>query len=297
MDWLKRMNGAVSYIEDNLTGEIDFEIAAGIACCSVYHFQRLFSFIVEIPLSEYIRRRRLTLAAFDLQGSNIKVIDIALKYGYDSPEAFARAFQKTHGITPTMSRNLGVSLKSYPRISFQISIKGVEEMNYKIVQKEDFSVFGVEEIFSTENGENHKAIPGLWKKAFDEGIIDQMIKASGMHWDNSSKGIKPVNAVMCYRNTGGTTFPYMLYAISPKSGTPEGFASLEIPAGTWAVFTTEEHTVDQTSEHVQALWKRIYSEWFPTASYEHVNGPEFEMYGVSETENEFCEIWIPVQKK
>ncbi|MCR8657485.1 AraC family transcriptional regulator [Paenibacillus endoradicis] len=295
MDWLQRMNGAISYIEDNLTEEIDYEVAAEIACCSVYHFQRLFSFIVEIPLSEYIRRRRLTLAAFDLQGSSVKVIDIALKYGYDSPEAFARAFQKLHGITPTTSRSQGVSLKTYPRISFQISIKGVEEMNYKIVEKEAFSIFGVESIVTTENGENLRQIPEIWTKAFAEGTIDRII--GELDQPISSSGISPVNAVMCYRETGGMTFPYMLYANMPLGGAPEGYTSVAIPALTWVIFTTVEYTKDQTTEQVQSLWKRIFSEWFPIANYEQVHGPQFEIYGTAESGREYCEVWIPVMKK
>ena len=122
MDWLQRMNNAINYIEDNLTNDIDFNEVAKVACCSVHHFQRMFSFITDVPLSEYIRRRRLTLAAFSLQKSDLKVIDISLQYGYESPEAFARAFQNMHGVTPTLARNAGVQLRAYPRISFQILI-------------------------------------------------------------------------------------------------------------------------------------------------------------------------------
>jgi AraC family transcriptional regulator len=190
-----------------------------------------------------------------------------------------------------------VQLKAYPRMSFHISIKGDVEMNYRIEKKEAFSVFGVEGIFSTGNGENLKALPEFWQTAINNGTLDRIIKASGIKWDNSCKGIVPVNAVMCYRDTGGNTFPYMLCASTPKSGVPEGFASVEIPALTWAIFTTEEHTEDKTSEVLQELWRRIYSEWFPTAGYEHINGAEAEMYGVAESGKAYCEVWIPVVKK
>ncbi|SFC24483.1 AraC-type DNA-binding protein [Alkalibacterium subtropicum] len=142
MDWLQRMNGAINYIEDNLTNEIDYAVAAKMACCSVYHFQRMFSFIIDIPLSEYIRRRRLTLAAFEVQNSDVRVIDLALKYGYQSPDAFTRAFYKLHGVTPTMARNMGTQLKAYPRISFHISIKEDKEMSYRIVEKGEYKVVG-----------------------------------------------------------------------------------------------------------------------------------------------------------
>jgi AraC family transcriptional regulator len=130
MDWLARMNNAMEYIETHLSEAIDYDQVAGIACCSTYHFQRMFSFITNVPLAEYIRRRRLTLAAFELQNTGVKVLDIALKYGYESPEAFSRAFKKMHGVAPMSARDNGVSLKAYPRLSFHISIRGDEEMNY-----------------------------------------------------------------------------------------------------------------------------------------------------------------------
>jgi AraC family transcriptional regulator len=113
MDWLDRMNNAMEYVETHLTEAIDYDQMARIACCSTYHFQRMFSFITSVPLSEYIRRRRLTLAAFELQNSGVKVIDMALKYGYESPEAFSRAFKKMHGVMPRSARDKGVSLKAY----------------------------------------------------------------------------------------------------------------------------------------------------------------------------------------
>ncbi|MDZ5010436.1 helix-turn-helix domain-containing protein, partial [Clostridium perfringens] len=128
MEWLDRLNEALNYIEDNLDGEIDYTKAAKLACCSVYHFQRMFSYIAGRPLAEYIRNRRLTKAAIDLQSGD-KVIDVAMRYGYESPTAFNRAFQKLHNVTPSSAQKEGTFLKSYSPISFKITIKGVEEMN------------------------------------------------------------------------------------------------------------------------------------------------------------------------
>ncbi|SFS35615.1 AraC-type DNA-binding protein [Paenibacillus sp. 453mf] len=150
MDWLQLMNNAMEYIESHLTEEIDLNQAARVACCSTYHFQRMFSFITGVPLSEYIRRRRLTLAAFDLQQSHAKVIDTALKHGYESPEAFSRAFKKMHGVMPTSAREKGIALKAYPRLSFHISIRGDVEMNYRIEEKPAFEMFGVTDVVNTE---------------------------------------------------------------------------------------------------------------------------------------------------
>jgi AraC family transcriptional regulator len=158
MDWLDKMNGAINYIEDNLDSEIGFEKVARIAGCSSYHFQRMFSFITDVPLSEYIRRRRMTLAAYELQNSDIKIIDLALKYGYDSPNSFTRAFQMMHGVTPSATRKTSVPLKAYPKISVQITIQGDREMNYKIVEEKGSKLFGSSIEVSFQNGNGYADI-------------------------------------------------------------------------------------------------------------------------------------------
>ena len=140
---LENMNGAMSYIEDNLTEEIDFKEAARLALCSEFHFKRMFSFLSGVSLSEYIRRRRLTLAAFELNHSPIKIIDLAVKYGYNSPDSFTRAFQSLHGITPSEARETGQTLKAYPRLTFQLTIQGGDVMNYRIEEKEAFRIVGL----------------------------------------------------------------------------------------------------------------------------------------------------------
>ena len=131
MEWLDRMNDALGYLEANLAGTADMEHAARLACCSVYHFGRMFSYIAGVPLSEYLRRRRMTLAAFDLQNGG-RVLDVALRYGYESPTAFNRAFQSVHGVSPSAAQRDGAPLKAYPRISFKITVKGEAEMDYRI---------------------------------------------------------------------------------------------------------------------------------------------------------------------
>ena len=143
MEWIERLNDAIGYIEEHLTDEIDYEQLGQIACCSSYHFQRMFTYMAGISLSEYIRRRKMTLAAVDLQGKSMKIIDVAGKYGYNSPTAFNRAFQSVHGIAPSAVKNGGVSVKSFPPILFKITVKGVEEMNYRIVTKDAFRIVGV----------------------------------------------------------------------------------------------------------------------------------------------------------
>ncbi len=296
MDWLERMNGAISYIEDNLDNEIDFEEIAKIACCSTYHFQRMFSFIVDVPLSEYIRRRRLTLAAFELQNSSIKIIDLALKCGYDSPNSFTRAFQNLHGITPSLARDKGVSLKAYPRISFQISIKGEVVMNYKIEEKSSFRVFGVETTIDSTNYNNFIQVPQFWSRCVKTGIIDRL---SAIDVPSQIKGLCKINSIMCYGNKTDNAFQYMIGIIDfdGKAEIPDDLVTVDVGPYTWAIFKTEEHGMENAPEKIQAIWKRIFPEWFPTSGYEHADGPELELtYEISD-DKFYTEVWIPVVKK
>lgn len=151
MDFLDRMNDTVNYIKSNLNNSISYEKNARISCCSIHPFGRIFSYIVGMSLSDYIRRRRLTLAAFDLQSSNAKVIDIAFKYAYESPNSFTRAFVELHGITPKQARCKGVHLKSFPKLSFQITISGGIEMDYRIEKKDEIKAVGLRWGFANHN--------------------------------------------------------------------------------------------------------------------------------------------------
>ena len=174
MEWLDRLNDALNYIEDNLKSEIEYEMAAKIACCSTYHFQRMFSYIAGVPLSEYIRNRRLTMAALDLQNGD-KVIDVALRYGYESPTSFNRAFQKVHGVSPSAAQKEGTALKAFPRISFKITIKGDTEMEYRIVNKEAFRVVGVQIPLSNDIEKNFQEVPKFWQQVAQNGTLSQIV--------------------------------------------------------------------------------------------------------------------------
>lgn len=289
MNWLENMNNAIEYIENNLQERMDYEKVAQAAYCSVYHFQRMFTFITNIPLSEYVRRRKMTLAAFELQNSNIKVIDLALKYGYDSPESFTRAFQLLHGITPTSARRLGTNIKAYPRISFQITIKGVCEMNYKIVQKEAFQVYGIERIFDTKDGENLREIPGFWTELIKNGNYEKLAKSANYP--------STVNSVCGYRDMTGTLFPYMICGLKTPHSDTKGYTIVDIPSATWAIFVNEPHNIDETPKETQALIARVYTDWLPTSNYEIIPGYEFEMYYNTVNGKCYEEAWYRVTPK
>lgn len=292
MDWLMRMNRALDHIEMNLTGEIELSEVAQCACCSSHQFQKMFSFITNVSLAEYIRRRRLTLAAIELQNSDIKVVDVAIKYGYESPVSFARAFQALHGVNPAMARQEGTALKAYPRLSFFISIKGEEAMNYRIETKESFQVFGIEKMFPL-NGVDTPA--ELWKQSHANGEVERLAANAGDLPAFLNQDYHKVHAVCSYKKTDKDTFPYMLCAFKGASSQTGGYESITIPAQTWAIFSSEPFTWDQFDATIETLYKRFFSEWLPTAGYEQVDGMEFEITGGKDGLH-FVELWFAVRK-
>ncbi|MGK8686879.1 AraC family transcriptional regulator [Bacillus cereus] len=290
MDSLKNMNAAMQYIEENLTHEIDFKEVAKIAYCSEYHFKRMFSFLAGISLSEYIRCRRLTLAAFELKNSDAKVIDVAIKYGYNSPDSFARAFQNLHGITPSEARSSSHSLKAYSPMTFQLSIQGGHEMNYRIEEKDSFQIIGItKRVPIVFNGVNEE-IASMWKSLNPEAI--QTLK--------SLSNIEPTGIISASTNFSegrmeekGELDHYI--GVATTKDCPEQFKQLEVAASTWAIF----EAVGSFPETLQNVWGRIYSEWFPSSNYELAEGPEIlwnEQKDIS-SPNFKSEIWIPVLKK
>ncbi|MEA4823708.1 MAG: AraC family transcriptional regulator [Clostridiaceae bacterium] len=181
MDLLTQLNRAMEYIEATISDEEALSSVADVTCYSPYHFQRIFNYITGMPLSEYIRRRKMSLAAMELQGGSDKIIDVAVKYGYDSADSFTRAFVKQHGITPTAARKSGTSFEIYPPLTFQIQIKGVQKMNWRIEEKEAFDVFGIEGMF--ENDGETNLIPGFWDKCCADGSQQRLAAAAGNHRD------------------------------------------------------------------------------------------------------------------
>lgn len=297
MDWLKRMNNAIEYVENNLTNEINMNIVAHIACCSSYNFQKIFSFITDISLAEYIRRRRLTLAAFEIQNSNTKIIDVALKYGYESPVSFARAFQALHGVSPSLARNGGVVLKAYPQLSFQIQIKGECEMEYRIETKEAFDVFGIEVIGSIIDGNPNKKPAQLWKESQANGEYEKLFRAAGDLPTFISQDLCKIHGGINYKKLDENTFPYMLCSFVSTNSKTEGYSVVHIPSQTYAIFPSKRFKWDEDFHSVLInLQKRFYTEWMATSNYEKVDGAEFEIYGGDE-EYGYIELWYPVVKK
>ncbi len=285
MEWLERLNRAMDYIEDHLEDTIRFDEAARITCCSTFHFQRMFSYIAGVPLSEYIRRRRMTVAAFELQQKNVKVVDLALRMGYDSPTAFNRAFQSVHGVPPSAARKTGVTLNTYPRIIFHISIKGDVKMDYRIEKKDAFRIIGVKTALYGDMEKNFQIVPEFWLKVSQADSIPAMLPLMNGE----------PNALLGVSANIGEEAEYYIAVPSDRPLPQErpDFAAYTVPACTWAVFPGR----GAMPGAIQELEKRIITEWLPASGYEYANAPDIEVYLTGDPQDSEFEVWLPVVPK
>ena len=289
MDWITGIQRALDYVEEHLTDEIDFDRLAAESFSSSYHFQRTFSILCGYSIGEYVRMRRLSLAGAELAGGNAKVIDVAMKYGYDSPDSFTKAFRAFHGITPSIARKEGAPLRSFSRLSIKISLEGGGTMNYRVEEKKPFYVIEKVESHDTAGGENNKTIPAFWDRATADGTIDTLTSLAS---DNTYIfGI-------CYANhdKSSTKFDYSIAAKCDTGATvPTGFRKTEIPGRTWLVF----ECIGAMPDAIQDTWRKIVSEFLPNTPY----APTYEMDVEAYTDGDMSspdyksEIWIPIENK
>ncbi|MFC3212414.1 AraC family transcriptional regulator [Planomicrobium okeanokoites] len=286
MGWVESLQHAIDYMEVHMEEPVTIEEIAKEANSSIFHFQRTFAILTDCSVAEYLRRRRLTLAAQELSATDQKIIDIAYKYGYDTPEAFSKAFRRQHGVTPSDARkNLG-ELQSYNRLAIQVNLKGADPMKYRIVEKESFQAIGVKREFSLQGGENLSGIPDMWMEMNQDGTSDAIAKLQSGEI-NGLLGI-------CANFEDGTTMDYWIAAESAQA-VPEGFKQIEIPASKWGVFEVHGAMPDAMPK----VWKQIFSEWFPSNQYENAGTAELEVYpaGDAYSEEYVSEIWIPLKRK
>lgn len=280
MEWIDGFNRSIGYIEEHLTEEIDCGALARLACCSAYHYQRMFAYMAGVPLSEYIRRRRMSLAAVDLQAGE-RVVDTALKYGYQSPTAFNRAFQAVHGLPPSVVRQSGAAVKSFPPLRFIFTVKGAEEMDYRVEKREAFRIVGVSRPLDRDIEKNFTVVPQMWGQAAADGTVQRLAEMM----DGQPAGILGVCAC-------GDEEVWR-YFIAAASSRPAG--ALEeyiVPAATWAIFPGRGD-----NRSIQELERRIVTEWLPTSGYEYGSAPDIEVYLEPDPRNARYEVWIPVVKK
>ena len=285
MEWLKKLGKAIDYIEDNLDKEISYDEAARIACCSPYYFQRVFSYVSGVSLAEYIRRRKMTQAAFELQRTDSRVIDVALKYGYSSPTSFNRAFQNVHGITPTAAKLGGNVLQAYPSIQFKIEITGGSAMAYRIAKKPPLRIVGIRIPLTSDMEDNLRIVPEFWKALLQGEQFLEICKLS----NGEPRGILGISV---YRNPKEI---YYYIGVAANSPAPAGMYGFEIPAATWVIFDNN----GRFKEDVQSVFKRFYMEWLPFSGYKYAELPDIEVYPICSGQpvNGHSEVWIAVVKE
>lgn len=285
MDWIRSFQHSIDFIEENLDRIFNIEQIAQIMNVSPFYYQKIFSIICGIPVGEYIRNRRLSLAGSELLNSDEKIIDIALKYGYDTPEGFSRAFAKFHGVSPSAVRN-GAPIRSFERLSVTITMKGGNVMDCKIIKKPAFKVMEKRTMQTVANDENLQTIPKFWEKCHADGTVKKLLELTP---DNSYIfGI-------CYNKprTENSTFDYSIAAtIDDNTDIPDGFTVNEIPARTWAVFECK----GAMPNAIQQLWHRICTGFFPSSGYEPTYEMDIEAYtdGDMSAPDYRSEIWVPV---
>ncbi|TCZ79487.1 AraC family transcriptional regulator [Paenibacillus albiflavus] len=275
------MEDALAFIESNLEESLNVETIAKAAYSSPFHFQRMFHMWSGITLGEYVRKRKLTLAAQELAVSSVKVVDLAFKYGYDSPEAFSKAFRKIHGIAPSEARQAGVSLKAFPRVSFQFDALGEDEIEYRIVQKEAFTVVGKSAEINC--GNEGRTRQWFWGESLADGTLSNL---SALGTDTPLLGMT-LNF--------DEEFTYMIGREAGPDSLMDGLVLYTIPTSTWAVFPCDGSIPDA----IQNGFRKIYQMWFPATDFEHAGLPEIEVYlpGNSQAEDYRCEAWVPIVRK
>jgi AraC family transcriptional regulator len=285
MGWIEGISEAISYIEDNITEELTIESIAKQAFVSPFYFQKGFSMLCGFTVGDYIRQRRLTLAGSEIVSTDAKIIDIALKYGYDSPDSFTKAFIRFHGISPTAVRKNREMIKSFAPLKIKFSLEGGFIMDYKIIEKEAFTVMGGSKVFKYDTAKTE--IPKFWTEHFQTG---------------KGKIVCGMYGVCIDESMGADEFEYLIADNwNPTTETPDGFVTKVIPKHTWAVFACK----GAMPKSLQDVNQKIFSEWLPNCrDYEIAAGYNVEMYTNvadypkgNQDENYYSEIWIPVKKK
>lgn len=282
MDYIKSMQSAIDYMEEHMLENISYEDVADHVYMSNYHFHRLFSMLAGISANEYMRNRKLSMAGQELSLSNIKVIDIALKYGYESPESFSKAFSRFHGVTPNAARQSGTSLKFFDRLVIKVKLEGGTAMDYKIVEKEKFKLLAKVEAFRNEVvSEDGDEIPAFWDKCEKDGVYDVLRRHTRKH---------DLYGVCAPISKQSTHFDYGIGMVYEGGEVPEGYRVWDVNPTKWAVFKC----IGTDGECIAEMWERIFNEFLPGSEYTMLDDTDFELYYENNKEDCFCEIWIPV---
>ncbi|WP_418750453.1 AraC family transcriptional regulator [Frisingicoccus sp.] len=285
MGWMEAIAAAIQYVEDHITDELTVDMVADHVNISSFYFQKGFAMLCGFTISEYIRNRRLALAGNDLATGDERIIDIAMKYGYDSPDSFARAFSRFHGVTPTAARKDRVMLKSFAPLKIKLTLEGGYLMDYRIEKKEAFTVIANAKVFPYDGAK--ESVPQFWQEHYQTGKGKTVMGEYGINIDEKM---------------GNDTFEYLIAdSYTEEKKVPEGFVTRTIPELTWAVFPS----VGAMPDALQDVNTKIFTEWLPALKeYEFAAGYCVEMYDDpakypkgTQDEKYYCEIWIPVKQK
>jgi AraC family transcriptional regulator len=284
---LERLNQAMEHIECHLDQRIEVSDLARIVVTSEYHFRRLFSALAGIPLSEYIRRRRLTVAGAEVLAGERTLLEVAVRYGYTSGEAFARAFRVMHGVGPGEARRAGASLQSQPRMSFRLIVEGSSSMRYRVVEKEEFRVVGRKARVPLVHEGVNPAIA-----AFIREIGQETLRRIQSLSDQVPEGIVSVSDNLDDSRAEGTELDYY-HGVVTRAAAPEDMDALTVPPGTWAVFESS----GPFPQALQYLWRDVFTQWFPSNPYRSRPGPEILRTRLSQDAAQAdAELWIPVER-
>ena len=305
MDWITGMQRAIDYIEDHLTEEIDYDVVARESFSSSYHFQRVFGILCGYTLGEYIRNRRLSCAGAELSTTGAKVIDIAMKYGYESPDSFSKAFSKFHGVTPSQARDSGQTLKSFSRLVLKISLEGGTTMNYRIEEKPEMILTGFKRRFSGTPENRYEQ-----QRAFHVATRVNQYLLAGMQYSGGNSGEHSYNVIMNLDDEG---YDYYIAEQLDEWYTEnfakalcydkkaEEFEKIVIPKQLYVICETERIRYPVTT--LPELRRRIVSEWLPSSGYKIANAPEIECihwHDIPQPQNNvftrYIELWIPIEK-
>ena len=279
MEWIANLNRALRYVEEHLTDEsLNVEAIARVGAYSTFYMQRLFYLLTDMSLSDYVRRRRLSMAGQELQTGR-KVIDVALKYGYETPESFQKAFRRFHGITPSAAQKTRVQLRYMNPLQINVSLKGGSIMDYSMDTIGELTVLGRCRDYPYEN--SFQEVPKFWTEYYQKG------------WNREVPGVLGV----CFDGDEGPTFTYMIGTFcQPDAPVPEGFEKRTVKPHTWAKF----RAVGAMPQSIQKLNRQIFSEWLPNnTEYDLEEGVNIEAYSEGDMQSETyeSEIWIPVARK
>lgn len=285
MSWLEDIVSSIKYMENHLTDELSVEKVASSVNLSPFYFQKGFAILCGVTVTEYIRNRRLSLAGRDLQIDGCKVIDVAMKYGYDSPDSFAKAFTRFHGITPVQAKRGEGELQNYLPLKIHVSMKGGFEMECKIIKKAAFTVVGSARVFN--NDEGFTECPKFWTEHFEKGDGEFVQGMYGICLDDV---------------TAEGTFKYLIADdYLPAKEVPERFEKVVISENIWAVFPCK----GPMPQAMQKVYNAIFAEWLPgNSDYDIAGKYNVEYYTAlsdypngNQDENYYCEIWMPVKAK